>query len=119
MGIAAVTESTEADGPSADDAPIVLAEEVVPGGKHQGKTFKDVAEDDPFCKWLLKEPRKGWMGMLKVYLETECGMEAPAEEVEEVDAEADAEATKVAAARAKFWRKVEEKHQQRRRSVLQ
>lgn len=45
------------------------------------------------------------MGMLKVYLETECGMEAPVEEVEEVDAEAEAEAAKVAAARAKLMAK--------------
>merc|ERR1740130_1839184 len=61
-------EIVSSEGPSAEDVPIVLAEEVVPAGKHQGKAFQDVVADEAFCKWLMREPRSGWMGMLKVYL---------------------------------------------------
>eukprot|EP00930_Biecheleria_cincta_P073365 TRINITY_DN60666_c0_g1_i1.p1 TRINITY_DN60666_c0_g1~~TRINITY_DN60666_c0_g1_i1.p1 ORF type:complete len:221 (+),score=51.64 TRINITY_DN60666_c0_g1_i1:41-664(+) len=95
-----------AEGPSADDKPIVLADEIVPAGKHQGKSFSDVfADDQAFCTWLCREPRKGWMGMLKVYLETERGFEVPAEEAAVVDEEDAAQQAAVAAARAKLLAK--------------
>ena len=48
-----------AEMPAADDAPIILAEEVVPGGKHQGKKFADVVSDEAFCRWLFRERRAG------------------------------------------------------------
>merc|ERR1712194_929339 len=46
-----------------------LGEEVVPAGKMAGVTFREVLEDTAFCKFVCKEPRKGWMGMLKTYAE--------------------------------------------------
>merc|ERR1712136_259522 len=51
------------DRPSAEE-PIVLEREVCPAGKHQGKTFLEVLEDRPFCLWIVKEPRRGWMGLI-------------------------------------------------------
>jgi len=46
-----------------------LGDEVVPAGKNAGITFREVLEDMAFCKFVCKEPRKGWMGMLKTYAE--------------------------------------------------
>jgi len=47
-----------------------LGEEVVPAGKHQETTFDEVLQSDRrFCDWICKEPRKGWMANLKVYIE--------------------------------------------------
>ena len=93
------------DRPSAEE-PIVLEREVCPAGKHQGKTFLEVLEDRPFCLWIVKEPRRGWMGLLKTFLETEHGFEQPPPETApEMDPEEAAEAAKVAAARAKLFAK--------------
>merc|ERR1711924_246454 len=46
-----------------------LGEQEVPAGKHQGDSFQATLEDSAFCKWICKEPRKGWMGLLKTYIE--------------------------------------------------
>jgi len=46
-----------------------LGMQVVPCGKHSGSSFADILEDAAFCRWLRKEPRKGWMRSLKVYSE--------------------------------------------------
>eukprot|EP00929_Paragymnodinium_shiwhaense_P113131 TRINITY_DN8139_c0_g1_i2.p1 TRINITY_DN8139_c0_g1~~TRINITY_DN8139_c0_g1_i2.p1 ORF type:complete len:211 (+),score=74.44 TRINITY_DN8139_c0_g1_i2:304-936(+) len=93
--------------PAADEPPLVLAEEVVPAGKHQGNTFQQVLDDVPFCKWVCKEPRRGWMGLFKLFLETEHGYEASteADEQPEQDEEEAAQAAAVAAARAKLLAK--------------
>eukprot|EP00931_Biecheleriopsis_adriatica_P088926 TRINITY_DN63149_c0_g1_i1.p1 TRINITY_DN63149_c0_g1~~TRINITY_DN63149_c0_g1_i1.p1 ORF type:complete len:210 (-),score=55.12 TRINITY_DN63149_c0_g1_i1:24-626(-) len=117
-GYCATPSATNEESPSVDeDQPIILEEEVCPAGKHQGKTFKDVAEDAAFCTWVCKEPRRGWMGMLKTYLETELGFEVPegpdgtpeksAEEVEQEE--------KMAAARAKLLAKGKSKGQPKKR----
>eukprot|EP00440_Ansanella_granifera_P063803 gb/GFBE01069172.1/.p1 GENE.gb/GFBE01069172.1/~~gb/GFBE01069172.1/.p1 ORF type:complete len:209 (+),score=65.71 gb/GFBE01069172.1/:1-627(+) len=92
-------------GDDEDSGPVDLATEVAPAGKHQGKAFKDIVEDNAFCKWVCKEPRNGWMGMLKIYLETEHGFEATAEEAPEIDEEEAARQAELAAARAKLLAK--------------
>eukprot|EP00928_Gymnodinium_smaydae_P073771 TRINITY_DN56901_c0_g1_i1.p1 TRINITY_DN56901_c0_g1~~TRINITY_DN56901_c0_g1_i1.p1 ORF type:complete len:211 (+),score=49.70 TRINITY_DN56901_c0_g1_i1:83-715(+) len=94
------------EGPGESDEPLVLAEEVVPAGKHQGKTFLDVLDDKAFCTWICKEPRRGWMGLFKLYLETEHGYTPKEEdEPEAVDEETAAQEAAVAAARAKLLAK--------------
>jgi len=45
-----------------------LGEEVVPSGKHQGNTFAEVFKDAPYCTWVCKEPRKGWMAHMSTYI---------------------------------------------------
>eukprot|EP00746_Dinoflagellata_sp_MGD_P051947 gnl/MRDRNA2_/MRDRNA2_230690_c0_seq1.p1 gnl/MRDRNA2_/MRDRNA2_230690_c0~~gnl/MRDRNA2_/MRDRNA2_230690_c0_seq1.p1 ORF type:complete len:208 (-),score=62.85 gnl/MRDRNA2_/MRDRNA2_230690_c0_seq1:64-687(-) len=107
LTVVATAEATPTEvKPSPEEKPIVLSQEICPAGKHQGKTFKEVVEDTAFCKWIMKEPRSGWMGMLKVYLETEHGFEMPMEPPEEeVDPEESAQAAAQAAARAKLMAK--------------
>jgi len=90
--------------PPAEDAkPLVLAEEVAPAGKHQGKCFQEIVEDMAFCKWICSDQRRGWMALLKVYLETEHGFQEPEPtQPEEVDLEEAANQAALAEARAKL-----------------
>ncbi|CAE8621228.1 unnamed protein product, partial [Polarella glacialis] len=98
-------DGKESSSPPADDEPIILAQEVVPCGKHQEKTFLDILDDKAYCNWVCKEPRAGWMGMLKVFLETEHGFVVVEEDEAEVDPEEVARQAEVAAARAKLLAK--------------
>lgn len=43
----------------------------MPFGKHRGEPLKEVAEDEPYCRWLFKQPhfKSGYPDLYKVLRE--------------------------------------------------